>query len=95
MNSDFVIRSAENDGSVARVADFLHGIFGHGRDYVLTHPDVRRPGVGPPPGVAPYHTPALSSLSGISMVSVKRCTIYGSARLQVATSLFPARIEFS
>ena len=43
MNSDFVVRAAENDDAVVRVADFLHGIFGHGRDYILTHPDIRRP----------------------------------------------------
>jgi predicted acetyltransferase len=44
MSSDFVIKAADNDEAVVRVADFLHKIFGHGRDYILTHPDVERPG---------------------------------------------------
>ena len=43
MSSDFVIKHAENEDAVARVAEFLHDIFGHGRDYILNHPDIRRP----------------------------------------------------
>ncbi len=43
MNDDFMIRSAMTDDDVVRVADFLYGIFGHGRNYILTHPGIQRP----------------------------------------------------
>ena len=40
---NFTVRSCETEEDVRNVADFLQGIFGHGRDYILTHPDVKRP----------------------------------------------------
>jgi ribosomal protein S18 acetylase RimI-like enzyme len=43
MKSDLIVKHAENEDAVARAAGFLHGIFGHGRDYILNHPDIRRP----------------------------------------------------
>jgi len=39
----FTIRSCETEEDTSRAAEFLQGIFGHGRDYILTHPDVKRP----------------------------------------------------
>ena len=39
----FTVRSCETQGDVLRTAEFLQQIFGHGRNYVLTHPDVERP----------------------------------------------------
>lgn len=43
MDEAFTIRSACTHDQVKRVAEFVQRIFGHGRDYVLGHPDVRRP----------------------------------------------------
>lgn len=39
----FTVRSCETEEDTRRVAEFLQGIFGHGRDYILAHPDVKRP----------------------------------------------------
>ena len=41
MRDDFVVKVARNRDDAVRVAEFIEGIFGHGRDYILGHPDVQ------------------------------------------------------